>query len=92
MPRTSVEPTSAGNLEAKFDAGEDVLDYFDLRSARVVPPMEEVPAQFGHALAAARTPSLSQLKRAVRIAERIHKLEEELRSVLGEADVNIRAR
>lgn len=26
--------TTAENLEARFDAGEDVLDYFDLKNAR----------------------------------------------------------
>lgn len=27
------DKTNAGNLEARFDAGEDVLDYFDLTKA-----------------------------------------------------------
>ena len=91
MPRTSVEPTSAGNLEAKFDDGEDVLDYFDLRTARVVPPVA-TNAKFERVAASVPPPSLNQLKRAVRIAEQIQKLEEELRSVLGEADVNVKVR
>ncbi|MFH1067411.1 MAG: CopG family transcriptional regulator [bacterium] len=30
--------TNAGNLEARFDAGENVLDYFDVKNAKVVRP------------------------------------------------------
>ena len=30
--------TTPENLEGKFDRGEDVLDYFDVRKARVVDP------------------------------------------------------
>ena len=33
--------TTAQNLEEKFDRGEDVLDYFDLRKARVVDPQSK---------------------------------------------------
>ena len=40
MIKKHAKPTTAGNLEAKFDAGEDVLDYFDLNAAKVVPPMK----------------------------------------------------
>lgn len=29
---SSIDKTTAENLEAKFDAGEDVLDYFDIES------------------------------------------------------------
>lgn len=38
MKRSQAEPTTAKNLENKFDRGEDVLDYFDLRKAGVVDP------------------------------------------------------
>lgn len=81
MPKPYVEPTNAGNLEAKFDAGEDVLDYFDLRTVKIVVPME-APAVFGHGVSAGGIPSMIQLKRAVRIAEQIQKLENELNSIL----------
>jgi hypothetical protein len=37
MPR-SQDKTTAENLEAKFDRGEDVLDYFDVRRAQVIHP------------------------------------------------------
>lgn len=36
MPKSQAKKTTADNLEEKFDRGEDVLDYFDLRKARVV--------------------------------------------------------
>ena len=32
------ESTTAENLERKFDAGEDVSDYFDLKNARWIEP------------------------------------------------------
>jgi hypothetical protein len=38
MPRSQDKRTTARNLEQKFDRGEDVLDYFDLRKAAVVDP------------------------------------------------------
>lgn len=84
MQKLYVEPTNAGNLEAKFDAGEDVLDYFDLRTAKIAPPMPR--AEFGHGVTASRMPSIVQLKRAVRIAEQIQKLENELNSILVKRD------
>lgn len=33
-PKRFARKTTAKNLEAKFDAGEDVLDYFDLSAAK----------------------------------------------------------
>jgi hypothetical protein len=42
MRKSQDKETTAKNLEKKFDRGEDVLDYFDLRKARVVtPPRKE---------------------------------------------------
>ena len=38
MPRSQDKRTTAENLEKKFDRGEDVLDYFDVRKARVMRP------------------------------------------------------
>jgi hypothetical protein len=38
MKKSQVNPTTAKNLEDKFDRGEDVLDYFDVRKARVIDP------------------------------------------------------
>ena len=38
MKKSPANPTTAKNLEAKFDRGEDVLDYFDVRRARVINP------------------------------------------------------
>ena len=37
--------TTAENLEGKFDRGEDVLDYFDVRKARVVDPQSKSGAR-----------------------------------------------
>ncbi len=39
--RVAVE-RSGDELRYKFDTGEDVLDYFDLRKARVVDPQSKV--------------------------------------------------
>jgi hypothetical protein len=36
MKKSQGEATTAKNLEDKFDRGEDVLDYFDMRKARVI--------------------------------------------------------
>jgi hypothetical protein len=38
MRKSRTEGTTAKNLEEKFDRGEDVLDYFDVRKARVIRP------------------------------------------------------
>ena len=38
MKKSQAEATTAKNLEDKFDRGEDVLDYFDLRKVRVTNP------------------------------------------------------
>jgi hypothetical protein len=42
MSKKHAKPTTAGNLEAKFEAGEDVLDYFDLNAAKVVTPVKRL--------------------------------------------------
>ena len=41
MRKSQAEPTTAKNLEEKFDRGEDVLDYFDVRKARVIKPQSK---------------------------------------------------
>ena len=38
MKKSQGNATTAKNLEEKFDRGEDVLDYFDVRKARVIDP------------------------------------------------------
>jgi hypothetical protein len=38
MKKSQANPTTTKNLEQKFDRGESVLDYFDVRKARVVDP------------------------------------------------------
>lgn len=79
MPKKShPKSTNAANLEAKFDAGEDVLDYFDLRTAKV-----ESPAKPGRSAAADRREPVGKLKRALEIATQIEKLGSELSSILG---------
>lgn len=41
MKKSQSEATTAKNLEDKFDRGEDVLDYFDVRKARVINPQSK---------------------------------------------------
>jgi hypothetical protein len=41
MRKSQAEPTTAKNLEDKFDRGEDVLDYFDVQKARVIRPQSK---------------------------------------------------
>ena len=51
MPRSQDKRTTAENLEEKFDRGEDVLDYFDVRKARVINPRSKgsvVKTEFAH--------------------------------------------
>lgn len=45
MKKSQGEPTTAKNLEDKFDRGKDVLDYFDVRKARVIDPQSEGSAK-----------------------------------------------
>ena len=45
MPKAQDKKTTADNLEEKFDRGEDVLDYFDVRKARVVDPRSKTSAK-----------------------------------------------
>jgi hypothetical protein len=50
MKKSQAERTTASNLEEKFNRGEDVLDYFDLSKAHVVPPRpgSKVKTKFAH--------------------------------------------
>jgi hypothetical protein len=41
MKKSQADPTTARNLEDKFDRSEDVLDYFDVRKARVIDPQSK---------------------------------------------------
>ena len=41
MKKSQGDATTAKNLEEKFDRGEDVLDYFDVRKARVLRPQSK---------------------------------------------------
>lgn len=45
MKKSEGEATTAKNLEEKFDRGEDVLDYFDARKARVLDPQSKGSAK-----------------------------------------------
>jgi hypothetical protein len=44
MKKSQTKPTTAENLERKFDRGEEVLDYFDLQKARVIEPQSRKSA------------------------------------------------
>ena len=51
MKKSQGEATTAKNLEEKFDRGDDVLDYFDVRKARVIDPRSKgsaAKAKFAH--------------------------------------------
>ena len=51
MKKSQADPTTARNLEDKFDRSEDVLDYFDAKKARLVTPQAErsgAKAKFGY--------------------------------------------
>ena len=50
MKKSQADQTTAKNLEDKFDRGEDVLDYFDVRRVRVVDPQSKSGAgnKFAH--------------------------------------------
>ena len=41
MKKSQTDSTTAKNLEEKFNRGEDVLDYFDVRNARVISPQSK---------------------------------------------------
>jgi len=41
MKKSQGEATTAKNLKEKFDRGDDVLDYFDVRKARVIDPQSK---------------------------------------------------
>ena len=47
MKKSQAEPTTAKNLEDKFDRGEEVLDYFDVRKTRVINPQSKGSADTG---------------------------------------------
>lgn len=53
MPESQGKGTTAKNLEDKFDRGENMLDYFDVRKARVVDPQSKhsmAKGKFGSSL------------------------------------------
>ena len=60
--KKQMSPTTAENLEEKFDAGEDVLDYFDLDRAFV---------RHGGARAGAGRKSLGKIRKQVLLSEAI---------------------
>jgi len=41
MKKSQADATTARNLEEKFNRGEDVLDYFDVRRACVIDPQSK---------------------------------------------------
>ena len=57
--------TTAENLEEKFDRGQDVLDYFDARKARVVDPQSKSNAKEEFAYPVKRDAARDAARRAV---------------------------
>jgi hypothetical protein len=84
MPKSHAKPTTTANLEAKFDAGEDVLDYFDLSTAKLRVPIKRPAAKTPNQLPATRA---RLEKMALKIAGQIRKLETELGSLIGKKNV-----
>ena len=41
MKKSQADATTARNLDEKFNRGEDVLDYFDVRKACVIDPQSK---------------------------------------------------
>jgi hypothetical protein len=41
MKKSQGEATTAKDLEEKFDRGDDVLDYFDVRKGRMIDPQSK---------------------------------------------------
>ena len=41
MKKSRANATTARNLEEKFDQGDDVLDYFDVRKAKLLRPQSK---------------------------------------------------
>ena len=41
MKKSQADATTSRNLEEKFDRGEDVLDYFDVRKVRLIDPQSK---------------------------------------------------
>src|SRR5438874_5039420 len=73
MKKSHAEATTAKNLEEKFDRGEDVLDYFDAKKARLVKPQAErsvAKAKFGYPRKQIRIGALSFARSHRRIVKR----------------------
>jgi hypothetical protein len=45
MRKSQAKQTTPEDMEGKFDRGEDVLDYFDVRQARVADPQSKSGAR-----------------------------------------------
>ena len=41
MKKSQADATTARNLDEKFDRGENVLDYFDVRKPRIIDPQSK---------------------------------------------------
>ena len=41
MKKSQADATTARNLEEKFDRAENVLDYFEVRKARIIDPQSK---------------------------------------------------
>jgi hypothetical protein len=74
MKKSRTEPTTAKNLEEKFERGEDVLDYFDVSKARVVnPPSNKTMSKTTPAYSEKRTSSRRAVVREKVAGYRKHK-------------------
>lgn len=73
MPEPHASVTTAENLEQKFDSGGEVLDYFDLSSAKVIET---------HGPRSSPAVSVDALGEAIEIAEEIERLQGRLMALL----------
>jgi len=63
MKKSLANQTTAKNLQERFDRGEDVLDYFDLRKARLVDPQSNRNAKGKFPYPVKRTPKRTAVVR-----------------------------
>jgi hypothetical protein len=81
MKKSQADQTTAKNLEDKFDRGDDVLDYFDARKARVIVPPFEASA----AKAKSAYPVKRNSKRTAIVRERSTRYRKKKQATIGGA-------
>lgn len=72
MKKSEGEATTAKSLEEKFDRGEDVLEYFDVRKARVLDPQSKgsAKANFAYPVKRNSTPPRYRSRKTGRLSQK----------------------